>query len=298
MSNLKEIKRKIKSVQNTQKTTRAMKLVSTAKLRKAEEVARQSRVYANKINEMLSEISYKLSQYKAGDVDSKFFKLNDTPKIVDIIFITADKGLCGGFNIQTIKSVKRLMEEFKNTNVKVRLRAVGRKGIDYFTFKDTELLKRYVGVSSSPNYEKSKEIISDAVKDFMENLTDKIILVHNGYLNMISQQLKIVDVLPIEAPSSEQVQTHSESKSLLEIEAESEKQIVEELMKKYLEYNMYYALIDSLAAEHSARMQAMENATNNARDRVHHLTIAYNKARQESITTELIEIISGMESMK
>jgi len=298
MSNLKEIKRKIKSVQNTQKTTRAMKLVSTAKLRKAEEVARQSRVYANKINEMLSEISYKLSQYKAGDVDSKFFKLNDTPKIVDIIFITADKGLCGGFNIQTIKSVKRLMEEFKNTNVKVRLRAVGRKGIDYFTFKDTELLKRYVGVSSSPNYEKSKEIISDTVKDFMENLTDKIILVHNGYLNMISQQLKIVDVLPIEAPSSEQVQTHSESKSLLEIEAESEKQIVEELMKKYLEYNMYYALIDSLAAEHSARMQAMENATNNARDRVHHLTIAYNKARQESITTELIEIISGMESMK
>ncbi|MDR1007866.1 MAG: F0F1 ATP synthase subunit gamma [Campylobacteraceae bacterium] len=298
MSNLKEIKRKIKSVQNTQKTTRAMKLVSTAKLRKAEEVARQSRVYANKINEMLSEISYKLSQYKAGSIDSKFLKINNAPKIVDIIFITADKGLCGGFNVQTIKAVRRLMNEFKTANVKVRLRAVGRKGIDYFTFKDTELLKKYIGVSSSPSYKKSQEIIEDAVKDFSENLTDKIILVHNGYLNMISQELKIVDVLPVETPKIDSIQAVNESKSLLEIEAESDKEIVEELMKKYLEYNMYYALIDSLAAEHSARMQAMDNATNNAKERVRHLTIAYNKARQESITTELIEIISGMESMK
>jgi F-type H+-transporting ATPase subunit gamma len=298
MSNLKEIKRKIKSVQNTQKTTRAMKLVSTAKLRKAEEVARQSRVYANKINEMLSEISYKLSQYKAGNVDSRFFKLNDKPKIVDILFVTADKGLCGGFNIQTIKSVKRLMEEFKDSDVKVRLRAIGRKGIDYFTFKDVALLEKYIGVSSSPNYDKSKAIINDAVKDFMQELTDKVILVHNGYLNMISQQMKVVEVLPVEAPKGEQTIINSESKSLLEVEAESEKQVIEELMKKYLEYNMYYALIDSLAAEHSARMQAMDNATNNAKDRVRHLTIAYNKARQESITTELIEIISGMESMK
>jgi F-type H+-transporting ATPase subunit gamma len=190
------------------------------------------------------------------------------------------------------------MEEFKNANVKVRLRAIGRKGIDYFTFKDTELLEKYVGVSSSPTYKKSREIIEDAVKDFLEDLTDKIILVHNGYLNMISQELKVVDVVPVEAPEIYSEHVVSESKSLLEIEAESDKKIVEELMKKYLEYNMYYALIDSLAAEHSARMQAMDNATNNAKERVRHLTIAYNKARQESITTELIEIISGMESMK
>ncbi|MDR1615207.1 MAG: F0F1 ATP synthase subunit gamma [Campylobacteraceae bacterium] len=296
MSNLKEIKRKIKSVQNTQKTTRAMKLVSTAKLRKAEEVARQSRIYENKINEMLSEISYKLSQYNAG-VDSKFFRPVDSPKIVDIIFITADKGLCGGFNVQTIKAVRRLTDEFKNANVKVRLRAIGRTGIEYFSFQGTELLEKYLNTSSSPSYEKAKEIISDAVNDFMNNLTDKIILVHNGYLNMISQELKVVDILPVEAPDSTKVNI-SESKSLLEVEAESEKKILEELLKKYLEYNMYYALIDSLAAEHSARMQAMDNATNNARERVGILTIAYNKARQESITTELIEIISGMESMK
>ena len=294
MANLKEIKRKIKSVQNTQKTTRAMKLVSTAKLRKAEEVAKQSKVYAVKINEVLSEIAYKINQYKVGGVESRFFHQIDNPTKIDIIFVTADKGLCGGFNIQTLKAVRNLMEEYKNKKIKVRLRAVGRKGIEFFNFQDIELLKSYAGVSSSPNYEKAQEIVGEAVEDFISGATDKIIIVHNGYLNMISQELKINDLVPVEAP----VVDNEVSKSLMELEPEDDEKILEELMKKYFEYNMYYSLIDSLAAEHSARMQAMDNATNNASERVHALNIAYNKARQESITTELIEIISGVESMK
>ncbi len=295
MSNLKEIKRKIKSVQNTQKTTRAMKLVSSSKLKKAEKAAKQSRTYADKINELLSEISLRLSQFlTSGGTESKFFNTKTEPKIVDIIFVTADKGLCGGFNIQTIKAVQNLLDEYKAKKVKVRLRAVGRKGIDYFSFQGLDILKKYIGVSSAPTYEKAKDIIVDSVKDFNENLTDKIILVHNGYLNMISQELKIVDVLPVEPPVNES----TDVLSLLEVEPEDNDKILEDLMKKYLEYNMYYSLIDSLAAEHSARMQAMDNATNNAKERVSKLTISYNKARQESITTELIEIISGMESMK
>lgn len=294
MANLKEIKRKIKSVQNTQKTTRAMKLVSTAKLRKAEEVAKKSRVYAVKINEVLSEIAYKINQYKVGGVESRFFQEIDNLTKVDIVFVTADKGLCGGFNIQTIKAVRNLMEEYKNKKVKVRLRAVGRKGIDFFNFQDIELLQTYAGVSSAPTYEKGQEIIGEAVEDFMSGATDKVILVHNGYLNMISQELKINDLVPVEAPTAKE----ETSKSLMELEPEDDEKILEELMKKYFEYNMYYSLIDSLAAEHSARMQAMDNATNNASDRVNALNIAYNKARQESITTELIEIISGVESMK
>ena len=295
MANLKEIKRKIKSVQNTQKTTRAMKLVSTAKLRKAEEVAKKSRVYAVKINEVLSEIAYKINQYKVGGVESRFFQKIDTPTKVDIIFVTADKGLCGGFNIQTIKAVRNLMEEYKNKKIKVRLRAVGRKGIDFFNFQDIELLQTYAGISSAPTYEKAQDIVGEAVEDFMSGATDKVILIHNGYLNMISQELKINDLVPVEPPS---VVAEEASKSLMELEPQDDEKILEELMKKYFEYNMYYSLIDSLAAEHSARMQAMDNATNNAADRVHSLNIAYNKARQESITTELIEIISGVESMK
>lgn len=297
MANLKDIKRKIKSVQNTEKTTRAMKLVSTAKLRKAEEVARQSRVYANKINEVLSEIAFKINQYKVGGAQSKCFDYNNTPSKVDVIFVTADKGLCGGFNIQTIKAVKKIIEEYKSQKVGVRLRAVGKKGIEYFNFQDIELLKEFAGASSSPSYEKAQEIVSEAIEDFLSGNTDKVILVHNGYLNMISQELKINDIVPID-PAKYSTTEQSHLKSMMNFEPDEDEKILEELLKKYFEYNMYYALIDSLAAEHSARMQAMDNATNNAKERVAALNIAYNKARQESITTELIEIISGVESMK
>lgn len=294
MANLKEIKRKIKSVQNTQKTTRAMKLVSTAKLKRAEMAAKQSRVYAVKINEVLSEIAYKINQYTNGAVESRFFDKNETPSTIDVIFVTADKGLCGGFNIQTIKAVRNLLAEYGKQNVTVRLRAVGRKGMAFFNFQGTELLTSYAGVSSSPSYEKAQEIIQSAIDDFVEGKTDKVILIHNGYKNMISQELKIVDVVPVQSP----LET-LETSSLMELEPdESGAEILDSLLQKYFEYNMYYALIDSLAAEHSARMQAMENATNNAKERVGILTLAYNKARQESITTELIEIISGVESMK
>lgn len=295
MANLKEIKRKIKSVKNTQKTTRAMKLVSTAKLRKAEEVAKQSRVYANKINEILSEIAFKINLYQVEGVKSRSFAKIENPKKVDIVFVTADKGLCGGFNVQTIKAVRKLLEEYKAKKIGVRLRAVGRKGIEFFNFQDIELLKEFTGISSAPSYKKAQMIIDEAIDDFRSGITDKVILVHNGYLNMISQELKINDLAPIDPIAYEK---SDELTSMMILEPEDDEKILEELLQKYYEYNMYYSLIDSLAAEHSARMQAMDNATNNAKDRVAALNIAYNKARQESITTELIEIISGVESMK
>ncbi|WP_462105009.1 ATP synthase F1 subunit gamma [Campylobacter concisus] len=295
MSNLKDIKRKIKSVQNTQKTTRAMKLVSTAKLRKAEEAARYSRVYALKINEVLSEIAYKINQYASVMTESKFFNTTKSVEKVDIIFVTADKGLCGGFNVQTIKTVRRMIDELKAKKIKVRLRAVGKKGIEFFNFQGVELLETYVGASSSPTYEKAQKIIKDAIDDFTNGITDKVVLIHNGYKNMISQEIRLNDIVPIEPSKIVAVET----KSLMEFEPEDNyTKIMDELLNKYFEYSMYYALVDSLAAEHSSRMQAMDNATNNAKQRVKQLNLAYNKARQESITTELIEIISGVESMK
>ncbi len=292
MANLKDIKRNIKSVKNTQKTTRAMKLVSTAKLRRAEEAAKRARVYADKLNEMLFEISEKINKFKVGGSTSKFFNKVENPKVVDILFVTADKGLCGGFNAQTIKEVKRLMDEYSQRGATVRLRCVGRKGIDYFKFQGTELLDSYIGISAAPTYEKAQEVIDKTVDDFLEGKTDTIILVHNGYRNMITQEMKTLHLMPVDT-----IEIEEKNESMMEIEAEDEEKILDELVKKYFEYNMYYALIDSLAAEHSARMQAMDNATNNAKERVNQLTIQYNKARQEAITTELIEIISGMEAL-
>lgn len=296
MSNLKEIKNKIVSVKNTEKTTKAMKLVSNVKLKKAKEAARKSSAYAIKINEILSEISYELKQNAISLNESNFFNASKEVTKVDIIFVTSDKGLCGGFNMNTIKTVKELINEYKTKQVKIRLRAVGKKGIEYFKFQGVDLLKTYVGISSSPNYEKAIEIINDAINDFEKGLTDKVILVHNGYKSMIAQQIRINDIVPIEPILASDIV--NKSTSLLEIEAEDKNALMTELIKKYFEYSMYFSLIDSLAAEHSARMQAMDSATSNAKQRVFELNLEYNKARQSSITTELTEIISGVESMK
>ena len=294
MSNLKEIKRKIKSVYNTQKTTNAMKLVSTAKLKKAEEAARKSKVYAEKIDEMLSEISFQINKIIYNEDDSRFalFHKRNTIQNVDLIFITADKGLCGGFNIKTLKAVNDLLKDYKAKNINVRLKAIGKTGVEYFSFQRIELFEKYIGLSSTPSYEQACSIIHSSVNDYINRITDEVILIHNGYKNMITQELKVSHLIPVEPKKNE-----AEPSSLLELEPDNVG-LLEDLIKTYLEYNIYYALIDSLAAEHSARMQAMDNATNNAKTRVKQLNLAYNKARQESITTELIEIISGVESMK
>jgi F-type H+-transporting ATPase subunit gamma len=295
MANLKEIKRKIGSVKNTQKTTNAMKLVSSAKLKRTEELAKRSRVYAQKLTELLNEIAQKMQSSNAEGLDNVFFRDVKSPKTVDIVFITADKGLCGGFNAQTIKRVNTLISEYKAQDIKVRLRAVGRKGIDYFKFNNVELTNEVVGLSSAPEYAKSTDFISEVVEAYVNGETDKIILIHNGYVNMITQEIREDQLLPVD-PSTLELSGNSTSE--LEVEPDDDDTLLDALVKRYIEYSMYYSLLDSLAAEHSARMQAMDAATGNAKDMVQALTIAYNKARQEAITTELIEIISGMESMK
>ena len=296
MANLKDIKEQIKSVKNTEKTTKAMKLVSNVKLKKAKDVALQSSAYALKINEVLSEISAKIASFSDGKNESIFFDCDREVKVADLIFITSDKGLCGGFNIQSIKTIKSIINEYKEKKIKVRLRAVGKKGIEYFNFQGVEILEKYVGVSSNPSYEKAQKIINLAIEDFRNGKTDKVILIHNGYKNMISQEIRINDIVPIEPPVAK---TELIGDSAIEFEPnDGAMDLMEKLMVKYFEYGMYYALVDSLAAEHSARMNAMENATNNAKERVRSLNLAYNKARQSSITTELIEIISGVEAMK
>lgn len=295
MASLKDIKRKIKSVKNTEKTTRAMKLVSSAKLKRTEELAKKSKVYAAKLTELLNEIAKKMAGENANGLDLPYFREVKNPKIVDIVFITADKGLCGGFNVQTIKRVNALRKELAAQGTEVRLRAVGRKGIDYYRFNGVALSNEVIGLSSSPDFEKSSELISQIAQDYIDGNTEKIILIHNGYVNMITQEVRQSQVLPIDhsALSLDNVST-----SELEVEPDEDNTLLEGLVKRYIEYTMYYALIDSLAAEHSARMQAMDSATNNAKEMVKSLSIKYNRARQEAITTELIEIISGMESMK
>jgi len=295
MANLKEIQRQIKSVSNTQKTTRAMKLVSTAKLRRAEELAKRSRLFAQKTNQVIAEIASRIHCNKVGGIDSRCFVQNDTPKTIDIIFVTADKGLCGGFNLQTIKAVKRLISDYSDKNVNFRLRGIGKKGIEYFNFNQVEMLDEVKNLSSSPDMQRSSEFMTRSIKDFKDGIVDAVYLVYNGYKNVITQELHVNRILPVEVADFDCEKT---TNTVLELEAHDEEAMLDSLVTKYAEFNMFYALIDSVAAEHSARMQAMDAATNNAKQMVKSLTVKYNKARQEAITTELIEIISGVESMK
>lgn len=293
-NNLKDIRKQISSVLNTQKTTRAMKLVSTSKLKKADEMARHSKMYAGKIVEVIAEIKARVANGENIQDNPYFAPENKEIGLIDIVLITADKGLCGGFNINTIKEVNRIITEHKAKNMKVRLRVVGKKAIEYYKFNEIEVLDSVVGLSATPDYTQAADFINKAVSDYLQGITSKIILVHNGFKNMISQEMKVSQLLPIES-----IEASQEQNSILEIEpSEQEKEVLNQLAKKYIEFSMYYALVDSLAAEHSARMQAMDAATNNAGELAKSLTVAYNKARQEAITTELVEINTGVESMK
>ncbi len=293
MASLKDIKRKIKSVKGTQKTTRAMKLVSSAKLRRAEQVAKDSRAYAEKITDMIEEISANLAKSQ-DSLNSPYFKSAKNPKVVDLIVITSDKGLCGAFNSQTIKQASALIKEYEGNGAKVRLRVIGKKAIGYFRFQKREMVNEIEGLSSAPNYQDAASFIREVVESYLNGETDKVIIVYNGYVNMITQEVRVKNLLPLD-PSEFEVKAVSTSE--LEMEPDDDS-LLEELVNRFIEYTIYYSLLDSLAAEHGARMQAMDSATNNAKEMVRTLTIAYNKARQEAITTELIEIISGVESLK
>ena len=295
MANLKDIQRQIKSVSNTQKTTRAMKLVSTAKLRRAEELATRSRLYAQKMNQVIAEIAGRIECAKVGGIDNRCFKKIENPKMVDIVCVTADKGLCGGFNIQTIKAVKKLLKEYKEQNVKVRLRGIGKKGVEFFKYNEVELFDSVIDLSSKPDKVRSDEFITTSIEDYKDGKIDGLHIIYNGFKNMMTQELHVMKILPV---NTEKFECGETQKSVLEVEAQDEEHMLDSLVNKYVGYTMYYSLIDSVAAEHSARMQAMDTATNNAKDMVKSLNVKYNKARQAAITTELIEIISGVESMK
>jgi len=296
MANLKDIQRQIKSVSNTQKTTRAMKLVSTAKLRRAEELAKRSRLYAQKMNQVIAEIAGRIDCNKVGGIENRCFTQIENPSMVDVVFVTADKGLCGGFNIQTIKAVKKLLKEYKEQNVKVRLRGIGKKGVEFFKYNEVEMFDSVINLSSKPDKERSDEFIMTSIEDYKDGKIDGLHIIYNGFKNMMTQELHVKKVLPVDTEDYEC--NKAEVSSMLEVEAEDEEHMLDSLVNKYVEYNMYYSLIDSVAAEHSSRMQAMDTATNNASDMVKSLNVKFNKARQAAITTELIEIISGVESMK
>lgn len=296
-NNLQDIRKKIGTIKNTQKITKAMKLVSTSKLRKASQLADRAKIYDSKLNEVFDEIlQYVLNRGGISAVQSKLFKVKKTIKVVDIIFITSSRGFCGGFNSITIKEVMRIKRLNEAEGRTVRIYAIGKKGIDYLSFNGVSIKASSTKLVATPTFEDAKEFLASVIEDFVDDKTDKVILVHNGFKNMISQELTRKTLLPF-GLHTEHLEGVAKN-AILTMEPDDDNIVLGKLAEQYVIYNLYYALLDSLAAEHAARIQAMDTATNNADDLLHALSTEYNKGRQESITTELVEINAGIEAMK
>ncbi|MCA1763621.1 MAG: ATP synthase F1 subunit gamma [Cryomorphaceae bacterium] len=291
MANLKEIRSRITSVNSTKQITQAMKMVSAAKLKRAQDAIVQMRPYASKLHEILENLSASL------DVSENEYAKERPVERVLIISITSNRGLCGAFNNNVIKRVKGLIEEHAGADIKVL--SLGKKSFE--SFKKTAY-NPGVGYPETPyeiyndlTFERSS-IIAQAVMDkYVEGKLDKVYLVYNSFKNAAMQILKTEQFLPIVSSAPEDAEGN-ESKADYIFEPNKE-EIVTELIPKSLKVQLYKGLLESHASEHGARMTAMHKATDNATELSKELKLKYNKARQASITNEILEIVSGAEAL-
>ena len=290
MANLKEIRNRIASVGSTMQITSAMKMVSAAKLKKAQDAITQMRPYAVKLQDILSNLSSSL------DLSENAYSENREVKNVLIVGITSNRGLCGGFNNNVIKQVNFLINgEYKNVNTKVL--CLGKKIKDSFKKTDhyyiNDELAEVEDIFSKLTFANSAIITNSIMKSFVSNEFDKVVVVYNSFVNAASQDVKSEQFLPILPP----VLTGTESIGDYIFEP-SKEEIVLDLIPKSLKVQFFKGLLDSNASEHGARMTAMHKATDNASEMKKQLTIGYNKARQAAITSEILEIVGGAEALK
>jgi len=290
MANLKEIRNRITSVGSTMQITSAMKMVSAAKLKKAQDAITQMRPYATKLQEILVNISASL------DLSENAYSENREVKNVLIVGVTSNRGLCGGFNNNIIKKVKTLLnEDYKNTNAKVL--CLGKKINE--TFKRTDNyysnsnIKDGEFIFNNLNFSNTSEIASTLMGLFLDKEFDKVVVVYNSFKNAAIQEVVAEQLLPIESSVTDE----SDLSSTEYMFEPSKMEIVSDLIPKSLKIQFHKGLLDSFASEHGARMTAMHKATDNAKELKKELTIGYNKARQAAITSEILEIVGGAEAL-
>lgn len=288
MANLKEIRNRISSVSSTMQITSAMKMVSAAKLKRAQDAITRLRPYASKLRYILENVSGSL------DLSENVYAENRGQGSVLIVAITSNRGLCGGFNSNIIKRVNSLVKnEFSNSKVSVI--CLGKKIKD--VIKKTELyyvndtLAPLEDIMANTSFNRAAEIGEELMKLFRTKEVDKIVIVYNRFLNAANQSIEVEGFLPI---IPEVNVTTGPSNYIFEPNKED---IVSELIPKSLKTQLYKAILDSVAAEHGARMTAMHKATDNASDLKRSLTLSYNKARQAAITNEILEIVGGAEAL-
>ena len=285
MANLKEIRNRIVSVSSTMQITSAMKMVSAAKLKKAQDAITSMRPYVSKLNNLIQNLSSSLEP----DMNSPFVSVREKNSIL-LVAITSNRGLCGAFNSNVIKKTRQLVEEFSNK--KVSLITIGKKGSEILGKKD-KIISTHDYIFDDLNYKKADEISKEIMDSFKKELYDEVILVYNRFKNAATQIVETETFLPIEENLDE--------KSLMSpdyIFEPNQSKIVNELLPKALSIKFFKALRDSFASEHGARMTAMHKATDNATELRDQLKLTYNKARQAAITNEILEIVGGAEALE
>jgi F-type H+-transporting ATPase subunit gamma len=288
MATLRDIKRRIKAVQSTSKITKAMKMVSAAKFRKAQQRMFELRPYAERMREGISRL--------ATDLESDIHPLLVVRprKNIEVLVITSDRGLCGAFNTNILKAGTKHIAELKKDGFDVTISCVGRKARDYFKRRNVELKNSWTGISGKISYGNAQEISGTIIENYTDETVDEVILIYNEFKSAIAQKVVIAKLLPL-AP----IETSGETLPVFNIIYEPSKQeIFSSLIPKNVEIQIFRALIESQASEEAARMAAMENATKSANDMISSLTLQYNKARQATITKELMDIVGGVEALK
>jgi F-type H+-transporting ATPase subunit gamma len=291
MANLKEIRSRIVSVNSTRQITSAMKMVSAAKLKRASDAVIQLRPYANKLQEILSNLS--------GNIETKFAANRDLKNVM-IVAITSNRGLCGGFNNNVIKAANKLIAEYSGkTNVAVL--SIGKKASDFYrhttyNIKGSDLPHHLNEIYDHLTYDEVSKIVVNLMEHYLDGSIDKIVLVYNKFKNAAMQELMTEQFLPIVPPTTNDKQPTNKNKTDYLFEPNKD-EIVELLIPKTLKLQLYKALLDSFASEHGARMTAMHKATDNASEMLKALKLTYNKARQAAITNEILEIVGGAEAL-
>lgn len=291
MPSLKEVRNRITSVSSTQQITSAMKMVSAAKLRRAQDAVTRMRPYAQKLREVLENVSAGLSS--AEGVYSSEREL----KNVLLVVITSNRGLAGAFNANIIKIANQLIKnEYKNTNVQVL--CIGKKGNDFFkkanvSFFSNDTSGKYNTLFDKLTFDAVAPVAEQIMSAFANGTFDRVVVMYNQFKNAAVQITTTEQYLPVS-----QVQSSAKSKSVDYIFEPAKEEIIQQLIPLSLKTQLYKALLDSNAAEHGARMTAMHKATDNAKDLLKSLKLSYNKARQASITNEILEIVGGAEALK
>jgi F-type H+-transporting ATPase subunit gamma len=293
MASLKEIKNRIGSVKNTQQITKAMKLVSTSKLKKAQDNIMGCRPYAYNIQELIQNIA--LSRHVSHPLLEEKDQAQSSEKVLYVV-VTSDRGLCGGFNNNIARWAEKRYKAFADDDQKkeIDFYFIGKKGRDFFASRGLKDGEVKLNLAKDMSYSLAKDVAGKLLTYFLNGSYDEVHVVYNEFKSAIQQDVVAERLLPLKMQDNSGSDFYEDPDTIFEPAAS---EIIEELLQKHFEVQIYRILSESIASEHAARMTAMDNASNNAKDAIDKLTLTYNKMRQAAITTELIEITSGAEAL-